>query len=84
MDARPFEQLDFALGWCAGCAREVLTHTDYGAEGAEQRRCVHCDHPVEAGVRRARGSELAEHGYGLVEASGCGKSNCGGGRCGQG
>lgn len=83
MDGTPFEQLDFTLGWCEGCGREVLTHADYGADGVERRCCVHCDQLIEAGMRLARGNELAAHGYGLLEFAGCGKSNCGGGRCGQ-
>lgn len=78
-----FEDLEFRVGFCAECEREVLTYLSYGSEGGEQCCCVHCDVPLRAATRPARGADLPDAGYGLLELQGCGNPDCGGGRCGQ-
>ena len=78
MDDLEFDDLEFPLGWCKLCEREVLT----AAGNDEARQCVHCDEPVTK-VRHARGLDLAGSGYALHEEQGCGRPDCGGGRCGR-
>ena len=78
-----FAELDFTVGWCARCARDVLTWSDYGAVDSELHRCLHCDDVVASHLRQAKGSDLAERGYSVVEASGCGSGGCGSGQCGR-
>jgi hypothetical protein len=76
----PFEETRFTIGFCSACERQVLTHPDL--DSAEQRLlCVHCDAVVRDGLRAAAGSELPDHGYGLLELQGCGNPDCGGGAC---
>lgn len=72
-------EVEFALGWCAQCARQVLTAAGRG----EHRLCVHCDGAVAEALSSVLGDELATRGYGAIEdTSGCGRPDCGGGRCG--
>ena len=78
-----FAELDFTVGWCANCGREVLVWSDYGAVDPARCRCLHCDDVVTSQIRRAKGDELAERGYSLVEAGGCGSGGCGSGQCGR-
>jgi hypothetical protein len=79
MDELLFDDLDFPLGWCVGCAREVLT---CAGDEAGVRHCVHCSADIAGPLRQMRGAELGERGYALHEEQGCGKADCGGGRCG--
>jgi hypothetical protein len=74
-----FEDLDFPLGWCLGCGREVLTCAVLDDDG---RHCVHCGSAIAGPVRASRGAELGDRGYALHEEQGCGRPGCGGGRCG--
>lgn len=89
MAAPDFVDVDFTLGWCDGCGREVLTWLEYGpADGSdatelELYRCLHCEQAVTSPLRKAKGSDLAQRGYSLVEASGCGSGGCGSGACGR-
>jgi hypothetical protein len=76
-------EVEIAFAWCAACAREVLTHGDYDAEGRERRLCVHCDGPAAVEQRAVRLGDLDAEGYALVEEQGCGRPDCGGGRCGR-
>jgi len=76
-----FEELEFVIGWCAICDREVLTYADFDADATARRNCVHCDQWVQRGLRAAPGEELPDHGYGLLETQGCGNPACGGGQC---
>jgi hypothetical protein len=75
-----FEELEFAIGACAVCGRDVLTYPDVEDDAGERQRCVHCDQPVRA-LQAAKGRDLPEHGYGLLETQGCGNPDCGGGQC---
>jgi hypothetical protein len=78
-----FDELEFTLGTCAICDRDVLTYPDPDATDGSARRCVHCDQVVQRRIRAAQGGELPEHGYGLLETQGCGSPTCGGGQCGR-
>jgi hypothetical protein len=80
MDDVRFDELEFVLGRCAICDRDVLTYPDPDGDELNQRRCVHCDQTVSH-VRSARGAELPDNGYGLLETQGCGNPGCGGGQC---
>jgi hypothetical protein len=76
-------EVEFLLGWCAHCAREVLTATTSAGGGTASRACVHCDAAIDGMLSRIPGDELAARGYGVIEdTSGCGRPDCGGGRCG--
>ena len=80
MDDLQFDDLDFPLGWCEPCQREVLTAANGDDDG---RHCVHCGGTVSGRIRHVRGMDLAESGYALHEEQGCGRADCGGGRCGR-
>jgi hypothetical protein len=76
------DELQFVVGRCAPCDRDVLTYLAVAADDRPERRlCVHCDQPVEHQIRAATEDELPSHGYGLLETQGCGNPNCGGGQC---
>lgn len=76
-------EVEFLLAWCAPCAREVLTAVVGRGGAGGHRACVHCDGPVDDGLCTVPGDELAARGYGVLEdTSGCGRPDCGGGRCG--
>jgi len=77
MDALSFTDVDFLLGHCSRCARDVLTHVDY-AEDGERQLCVHCDGPVVDSLHQVKGVDLSAAGYRNVEETG----GCGGGGCG--
>lgn len=77
----------FPIARCAPCGRDVLTHVLLDERGDERRRCVHCDAELDpAEVRWVLESELAARGYAVQgdQALGCGKPDCGMGRCGGG
>lgn len=76
-----FDELEFTVGWCAICDRDVLTYLDLDPGAPDQRRCVHCDQLVARRIRPATGDELPTYGYGLLETQGCGNPSCGGGQC---
>ena len=78
-----FEDSEFAVGWCAICDRDVLTFANDLDDGDLSLRCVHCEQRVGR-LRVAIGEDLPQHGYGVIEDSGCGRPDCGGGRCGRG
>lgn len=79
MDDLQFDDLDFPLGRCGHCAREVLTAASEG----EARHCVHCGEAIAGPIRQARGMDLGDSGYALHEEQGCGRPDCGNGRCGS-
>jgi hypothetical protein len=81
MDAVGFSAVEFATGYCSSCERDVLTHSSFDDSGLEVRFCVHCDTPLD--VEMTKGSALSAYGYDLIEAEGCGRPDCGGGRCGR-
>jgi hypothetical protein len=76
-------EVAFLLGWCSHCGREVLTAAIEAGGEADHRVCVHCDGAIAAALSSVLGDELETRGYGLLEdTSGCGRPDCGGGRCG--
>ncbi len=80
MDDVRFDELEFTLGQCAICDRDVLTYSD--PDGAlDEGRWVHCDQLDKRHIRAATGEDLPAHGYGLLETQGCGNPSCGGGQC---
>lgn len=81
MDDVQFDELEFMLGWCAICDRDVLTYPDPDSAQLDRRCCVHCDQLVQRKLRPAKGDELPSSGYGLLETQGCGNPGCGGGQC---
>ena len=72
--------LEFTLAWCPACERDVLTHAHFDADGPERRLCVHCDGDIE-NQRVLPIDDLEAQGYAVIELEGCGKPDCGGGRC---
>jgi len=69
---------------CAPCGRDVLTHVVADARGALERRCAHCDAPIDPdAVRWVDESALDALGYAIAPAGGgCGSGGCGtGGGC---
>lgn len=79
MDDVRFGELEFTLGYCAICDRDVLTYPD--PDESERQCCVHCDQAVQRKLRAATGEDLPSSGYGLLETQGCGNPSCGGGQC---
>ena len=73
--------VEFLFASCPACGKEVLTHVcDFGDDGNEIRRCVHCDGEVTGDYQAVPAAELGGRGYGLIEARGCGN----GGGCSAG
>jgi hypothetical protein len=82
MEELGFDELEFVIGWCAICDRDVLTYPDPDAPEEDPRRCcVHCEQAVQRQLRPATGEALPSNGYGLLETQGCGNPSCGGGQC---
>ena len=75
----------FAVAHCAACDRDALCHLDLDDRDRQIVRCIDCDTAVEPGeVRWLTLVELEAVGYGLVlPEGGCGRPDCGGGRCGR-
>ncbi len=81
VNAADSDEVVFSLGWCSTCEKEVLTHVDYDEAGVESLLCVHCDTTVATDIRVATESGLSDREYAIVEEQGCGRPDCGGGRC---
>ncbi len=75
----------FPVTRCAICDRDVLGHVDLDDHDREIIRCVECATVAQpAAVRWVALGELEEVGYGFVlPEGGCGRPDCGGGRCGR-
>jgi hypothetical protein len=80
VDDLQFDDLEFLLAWCPPCGREVLLAV--ASDDGPRRCCVHCGADIVTPVRPARGADLADSGYALYEEQGCGRPDCGRGRCG--
>jgi hypothetical protein len=76
---------EFPVASCTACDREVLCHLDLDAGGGEMLRCLECGGEIErACVRWLDLAGIEELGYGFVlPDAGCGRPDCGGGRCGR-
>jgi hypothetical protein len=81
VEPHPPSGLEITFAWCEACGHDVLTHAHYDQDDAE-RLCVHCDGPV-ASERKVRLADLEAEGYAVIEQQGCGRPDCGGGRCGR-
>lgn len=73
----------FPISRCKACGKTVLTYLAFGADGEEQRLCVHCDNLIESALAWVTAEELEAEGYSIGAPStkpvggGCG-SGCGG------
>jgi len=75
------------VGHCGRCGREVLAVLAAGGALDEERRaCAHCEATLDpAALRWLDEADLDAVGYAAyAEAEGCGRPDCGGGRCGRG
>jgi hypothetical protein len=73
--------VEFLVGACPACAKEVLTHVDLAPDGSEMRLCLHCDGVISpTALETVAGAELEAGGYELIEARLCGN----GGGCSSG
>lgn len=86
MDASlsPVAAVDFPVSHCARCSRDVLTHVHVDDDGAERRRCLHCDAEIDPQeVRWVAEPELGPLGYDIQtdDGTGCGRPGCGRGNC---
>jgi hypothetical protein len=75
----------FPVARCATCERDALCHVDLDEGERQIIRCIECATVAEpSAVRWLTLSELETIGYGLVlPEGGCGRPDCGGGRCGR-
>ena len=76
---------EFPIVACAVCAREVLGYLDLDEDEREITRCLVCASVASAGAIRfgdLHAIEAIGYGYVLPEA-GCGRPDCGKGRCGR-
>jgi len=79
-----FSDAEFLVGYCSGCQKEVLTHSDLGPDDEEIRRCLYCDEPILRELRSIGSQELEASGYAIVEARVCGNGGgCAVGGCGS-
>ena len=76
---------EFPIVPCAVCAREVLGYLDLDEQEREITRCLECATVADAaGVRWGDLHALEAIGYGFVlPEGGCGRPDCGQGRCGR-
>ena len=75
----------FPVTRCTTCARDVLCHVELDADEREVTHCIECAAIVAPhAVRWVALGDLEEIGYGYVlPEGGCGRPDCGGGRCGR-
>jgi hypothetical protein len=73
----------FPTAHCNACGKSVLTHVSFDDAGETRRLCVHCDSPIDSGLRWLSAPELEAAGY-LIGArapqtgGGCGCGSNGG------
>ena len=74
----------FPTAHCSACNKTVLTCVAID-DGAELRRCVHCDGAIDEQLSWVNGDELEELGYyfGAPAEKGTGGCGSGGGGCGS-
>jgi hypothetical protein len=76
---------EFPIVHCAVCERDVLGYLDLDAQDQEVMRCLECATVPDAGAIRwgdLHAIEAIGYGYVLPEG-GCGRPDCGQGRCGR-
>ena len=84
MSAVP-ETTEFPITHCAVCARDVLCYLDLDDQDREVARCFECGTIAASGTLRwgdLHAIEALGYGFVLPEA-GCGRPDCGRGRCGR-
>jgi hypothetical protein len=76
---------EFPIVRCAPCAREVLGYLDLDADDREVTRCLACATIADAAaIRFGDLAAIEAIGYGFVlPEGGCGRPDCGQGRCGR-
>ena len=76
---------EFPVAYCAACARDVLCVLDLDEGDQTLTRCFECGTAVaDAAVRSLALADLEALGYGyMLPEGGCGRPDCGGGRCGR-
>jgi hypothetical protein len=76
---------DFPIVRCAVCAAEVLGYLDLDEQDQEITRCLVCSTAADAtAIRFGDLHAIEEIGYGFVlPEAGCGRPDCGRGRCGR-
>lgn len=83
--AAEYTATEFPVTHCGVCDREVLCYLDLDEADREIARCLECSTPAAAGtVRWLDLGDLEALGYGFVlPPAGCGRPDCGQGRCGR-
>jgi hypothetical protein len=79
------DRTEFPIVGCAVCGREVLGYLDLGDRDEEILRCLECATvPAASAVRWGDLHAIEAIGYGFVlPEGGCGRPDCGQGRCGR-
>lgn len=76
---------EFPVTRCAHCDRDVLCVLDLDDADQPLARCLECGTAADpTAVRSLQLADLEAIGYGFVlPAGGCGRPDCGNGRCGR-
>jgi hypothetical protein len=76
---------EFPVTYCASCERDVLCVLDLDDRDQQLPRCFECGTAADpASLRSLALADLEGLGYGYVlPEGGCGRPDCGGGRCGR-
>ena len=76
---------EFPVSRCAICAKDVLCHLALAPDDVEIFRCVDCASEISRpAVRWVGFHDIEALGYGFVlPEAGCGRPDCGQGRCGR-
>jgi hypothetical protein len=76
---------EFPIVSCAVCGRDVLGYLDLDERDEEILRCLECATvPAAAAIRWGDLHAIEAIGYGYVlPEAGCGRPDCGQGRCGR-
>lgn len=77
------ETSTFPTAQCDRCGKIVLTYVALDDDGAEARRCAHCDDPIDGELSWISAEQLEAQGYEIgyrprEEGGGC-EGGCGGG-----
>lgn len=83
--ASAYAPTEFPIARCAACDKDVLCHLDLDDAGLETFRCLDCGAAARPdAVRWLDLGGIEDLGYGFVlPPAGCGRPDCGNGRCGR-